>query len=86
MASSGDPVNFGATDRRRASDKSSRTESRIIIEVNKPDPEAISSVIREWIVPLLVKQFLEERSARGISAVNLQKPDTAPLDKEPRVI
>jgi hypothetical protein len=88
LASSTEPVNFGAINRCRAADKTSRVENRIIIEANKPDQAAISSVIREWIVPLLVKQFLEERSAKSPStaAANRQKLDTGPLGKEQRVV
>lgn len=67
--------------------RTSRTETWIAMGTHPPDHAEISSAIREWIVPLLVRQFLRERSPAktSTSAVN-RKLDTTPLGKEQRAI
>jgi len=36
-------------------------DTPVIIASGQSDPAALKSVIREWLVPLLVRQFLAER-------------------------
>jgi hypothetical protein len=38
-----------------------RRETRIELPAGKPDLEALRSVTREWLVPLLVEKFLREQ-------------------------
>jgi hypothetical protein len=38
-----------------------RQETRIELPAGKPDLEALRSVTREWLVPLLVEKFLREQ-------------------------
>jgi len=40
---------------------SRRQETRLELPVGEPDLEALRSVTREWLVPLLVKEFMRER-------------------------
>jgi hypothetical protein len=42
-----------------------RGETPVIIAPGDPDQEALRSVIREWLVPLLVRQFL---AVHGVEA------------------
>jgi hypothetical protein len=67
--------------------RTSWADPRIAIGTHHPDRAEISSAIREWIVPLLVRQLLQERSPAktSTSAVN-RKLDTTPLGKEQRAI
>jgi hypothetical protein len=46
----------------------------------------VSLAIREWIVPVLVREFLAERAAKAalLTTMNMQKLDTEPLGKEQR--
>jgi hypothetical protein len=39
-------------------------DTPVIIASGQPDPEALRSVIRGWLAPLLVRQFLAERGVR----------------------
>lgn len=70
--------------RRARTGRSASGETRIVIEANTPDPTALSLAIREWIVPVLVREFLAERAAKTtlLTTVNMQKLDTGPIGKE----
>lgn len=61
--------------------------TRLVIEAGTPDPTALSSAIREWIVPMLIREHLAERAAAkaSLTTVNARKLDTQPLIKEQRV-
>lgn len=61
-----------------------RGGTRIVIEANAPDPTAVSLAVQEWIVPVLVREFLAERTAKTTlpPTVNMQKLDTGPIGKE----
>jgi len=48
-----------------------RRDTPLIIGSGEPNQEALISVIREWLVPLLVREFLAER---GIEAPQGQNP------------
>jgi hypothetical protein len=67
--------------------RTSWADTWIAIRTHHPDHAEISSAIREWIVPLLVRQFLQERSPvkTSTSAAN-RKLDTTPIGKEQREI
>jgi len=71
---------------RTATGKGSRREPRLVIEAGAPDPAALSAAIREWIVPLLVREYLAERAAKVacVTTMNVQKIDTGSLGKEQR--
>jgi hypothetical protein len=45
---------------------------------------ALSLVIRDWIVPVLVREYLAERATTASLPMKTQKPDTEPLGKEQR--
>jgi hypothetical protein len=38
-----------------------RAETKLRLPVGQPDLEALRSVTREWLVPLLVEKFLREQ-------------------------
>lgn len=54
-----------------------RDEIRLEIPAGEPDLEALRSVTREWIVPLLVEKFLREQG------VELRARPNASLNQEP---
>jgi hypothetical protein len=60
-------------------------ETDLFIEGGEPDQEAIRSAIREWLVPLLVKEFLsEQETARTPIPVLEQEPTIEPVDRKER--
>jgi hypothetical protein len=68
-----------------APDKTSRGETRIVIETRAPDHAALSSAIREWIVPVLVRRYLTERVGQGsLPATCADKLYTEPFGEEQR--
>jgi hypothetical protein len=77
---------FPAALRRADTGRSARGKIRLVIEANVPDPEAVSSAIREWIVPVLVREYLAERAARvgSLATTSLHRLDTEPIGKEQR--
>jgi hypothetical protein len=40
-----------------------RQQSDLVVEPGQPDSESVRSLIREWLVPLLVTEFLAEQKA-----------------------
>lgn len=46
----------------------SRKSTQLQLPNGKRDPEALKLVIRDWLVPLLVKEFLEEHNANPATA------------------
>jgi hypothetical protein len=66
---------------------SSRRSVSLEIGSGKPDLEALSALVREWIVPLLVKEFLSERMTDGSSSeASEQKRTKEPLGRSVRTI
>jgi hypothetical protein len=60
-------------------------ETELVMKCGQPDPDAVRSVIREWIVPLLVRDFLAEQEAlRGPISQLTQKPTTEPIGRKER--
>ncbi len=58
-------------------------EGRLFLAPGKPDPESLRSAIRTWIVPLLVRQFIEEHGpAVNPTEVKFDERTTKPLGKE----
>lgn len=53
-------------------------EPRLVIEAGAPDALAVSDAIREWIVPVLVRSYLANRSEAKLSTMKL---DTELLNK-----
>ena len=73
-------LNGDAPNRRRTR---GRRDSRISIAGDKPDPESLRSAIQTWIVPLLVRQFMEEHSpVAPPTQVNTDIPTLKAVDKE----
>ncbi len=72
--------------RRAGAGRAARSQTRIVIDASTSDPAAVSLAIREWIVPVLVREFLAERAAKAalLTTMNMQKLDTEPLGKEQR--
>jgi hypothetical protein len=71
-----------ATRRGAESKSSSRRGVSLEIGSGNPDLEAVSALVREWIVPLLVKEFLGERMTGGSrSEPNGQKRTREPLGR-----
>lgn len=60
-----------------------RRESRLHIAWGKSDPESLRSAVRTWIVPLLVRQFMNEQGFTA-TATEVDPPISAmkPLGKE----
>jgi hypothetical protein len=54
-----------------------RPDTRLEIPAGEPDLEALRSVTREWLVPLLVEKFLREQGIR------LRGRPTVARDKTP---
>lgn len=64
---------------------SCRHETRLEIPPGEPDLEALRSITREWLVPLLVEKFLREQGVELRSRPNTSlKKATNPkaIDKE----
>ena len=62
-----------------------REETRLEIPAGEPDLEALRSVTREWLVPLLVQKFLREQGVelRARPNANPRKiPNSKHIDKE----
>lgn len=78
---------IGAIVRRAGTRPVSRRDTRLVIEAGRPDPVEVSLAIREWIVPVLVREYLAERAAAAacLTTVNVKKLDTGTLGKEQRV-
>jgi hypothetical protein len=38
----------------------------LVLPRSKPDPEAVRSAIQDWLVPLLVGEFLTEQDGAGL--------------------
>jgi hypothetical protein len=73
---------------RRASTRpASRRDPRLVIGAGIPDPVEVSHAIREWIVPVLVREYLAERAenAACLTTVIVNKLDTEPLGREQRL-
>lgn len=64
----------------------SRHDTRLVVEPGTPDATAVPLAIREWIVPVLVREYLAERAAATayLTTVNTRKLDTGALGKEQR--
>jgi hypothetical protein len=62
-----------------------RLETELVMECSQPDPDAVCSVIREWLVPLLVREFLAEREALRAPISQLtDQPTIEPLGRKER--
>ena len=59
---------------------SRREETRLEIPAGEPDLEALRSVTREWLVPLLVEKFLREQGVELRARPNAS-PRNAPNSK-----
>ena len=60
-----------------------RQELSVVIPPSGRDAPSIDSAVKEWIVPLLVKEFLREQEARSAETeVKPDDPTTEPLGKE----
>lgn len=46
----------------------SRNSTQLQLPKGRRDPEALKLVIRDWLVPLLVKEFLEQHDANPTAA------------------
>jgi hypothetical protein len=57
------------SERRAGNGRQQRRETPLIIGSGESDQEALRSVIRGWLVPVLVRQFLAER---GVDAPQRQ--------------
>jgi hypothetical protein len=58
-------------------------QTSLVVASVQPDHEAVRSVIREWLVPLLVKEFLAEQQAVCDSVSQLKQESTfKPLGEE----
>ena len=58
----------------------SSLETDLVVECAQPDRDAVSSVIKEWLVPLLVREFLaEQQPIRCPSSTLTEKPTFRPL-------
>ena len=78
---------FPAVRRRATTGGGPLRETRLVIEGNAYDSEAVLSAIREWIVPVLVREFLAERSATAgsLAPTSMQQLDTGSIGEEQRV-
>jgi len=52
-----------------------RQEPELVVEPCQPDPETVRALIREWLVPLLVKEFLAEQKAFPGGTLQIQEDD-----------
>ncbi|HLH35290.1 MAG TPA: hypothetical protein VKX41_11485 [Alloacidobacterium sp.] len=62
-----------------------RKEVQLILSPGMPDQDGLRSVVREWLVPLLVRQYLAERGielSQGQNKVISNNPSTRFLAKE----
>jgi len=60
-----------------------RPQTGAVLGCGKPDRALLSSAIREWIVPLLVRDFLaEHRIAVHATEANSNKPTSGVLGEE----
>jgi hypothetical protein len=76
-----------ATRRGAGRKSSSRRSVSLEIGSGEPDLETVSALVREWIVPLLVKEFLSERMTDGSSSeASEQKRTNEPLGRSVRTI
>ncbi len=67
----------------KAKPRQGQREGRLFLSPGKPDPESLQSAIRTWIVPLLVRQFMEEHGpAANPTEVNFDERTTKPLGRE----
>jgi hypothetical protein len=73
------PISQRSKDRRQKT-KCKRADPIVALSPGEPDLAALTSVVTEWLVPLLVQDFLRERE--GDSEVNSKKPSTALHGKE----
>jgi len=65
----------GTTGSYRKAALTRRREPELLIERGQPDPDTVRPAIREWLVPLLVKQFLaEQKSGHTKNTVNRREP------------
>ena len=51
--------------------RQSHSELRLVFEANAPDKAALSEAIRGWIVPVLVKHYLLQRSQKTDQRTNV---------------
>jgi len=65
----------------------SRRDTQLVVEAGTPDQTAVSEAIREWIAPVLVREYLAERAvaAACLTTTDVKKLDTGTLSKEQRV-
>jgi hypothetical protein len=55
----------------------------LVVEGGQIDPESVRSVIREWFVPLLVREFMAEQQAiQAKTTVSPRKPSFKALSEE----
>jgi hypothetical protein len=60
-----------------------RKEVQLIVPTGIPDQDALLSVVREWLSPLMVQQFIREREIDPLrNEVMSRKSSTAPFAKE----
>jgi hypothetical protein len=53
-----------------------RQEPELVVGTCQPDPESVRALIREWLVPLLVKEFLaEQKPFPGTGTLQIQEDD-----------
>jgi hypothetical protein len=68
-------------DVRKASARQLETE--LVVKGGQTDPESVRSVIREWFVPLLVREFMAEQQAiQAKTTVTSRKPSFTALSEE----
>ena len=59
-----------------------RQETRLELPVGKPDLEALRSVTREWLVPLLVEKFLREQGIELRARSKTDPGKTTPMNEK----
>jgi hypothetical protein len=54
-------------------------ETKLEFPAGEPDLDALRSVTREWLVPLLVEKFLREQGDRATSTLSDCRPGKRPI-------
>lgn len=67
---------------KRVAESPRRHDTPVVICPGNPDHEALRSVIREWLVPALVKQFLAEQKSGGTKNTVINQKRTSEFHGE----